>query len=188
MAWGHSFPPKFANKPSESFHTLHWLWEQWIFLGKRVSNKMWGAGAGSWMERGLTAANTLWKGMSWGTSCVISSFGKLKNSSKLFEEGPFMSPLCFAAVSKALGFKKTNNKQHPNRGASWGGKIPFPPGPGCALRGFWEAERTTKPHLWALPQTESSLFYFLVHFYPCSCQTQPIFTLWTSSLNSSLKT
>lgn len=112
--WKATFPPKFENKHSESLHAVYWLWEHWIFLGKSVFGKVWGAGPGSWIERGFTAANIPLKGMSWGASWVISWFGKLKESSNLFEEGPFMFPLWFGAVSKTLGFqnpKQTAPKQ-----------------------------------------------------------------------------
>lgn len=134
---------------------------------------MWGAGAGSWIGRWLTAANTSWKGMSWGTPCIISWFGKLKNSSNLFGESPFMFPLWFGAVSKTLCFKKPNNKPHPNTEPSWGplslgmcparsagGKVPFYPGPASALRALGGDERTTKWCHWAVP-LQSGLCYLL---------------------------
>lgn len=136
--------------------------------------------------------------MSWGASWVISWFGKLKDSSNLFEEGPFMFPLWFGAVSKTLGFQNPKQTAPQQRSIlrclvpgdvsrNSGGKIPFYPGPDSALRAFWGAEGTAKPWHWAVPLYKAFLILYFGALVSCSCQTQPIFTLWTSSLSPSLK-
>lgn len=143
---------------------------------------------GSWIERGLTAANTLLKGMYRGTYCIISWFGKLKNRFNLFEEGPFMFPLWFGAVSKTLFFKKkqplkpTKNTQT-EEAASWGhfsicicsarnigGNVPFYSGPDSVLRAFcgeWKENKMKALSSSSATVQQPFLLYVLVYsFHP----------------------